>query len=76
MKFDWDIFIDAVKEPLRLLVLAIIPFALTYFDAISAEWAIGIVFFLRFIDKYLHYLGVEQSTKKTESPLVTGLTRF
>lgn len=68
---------EAIKEPLRLLVLAVIPFLLAYLGTISAEWAITLVVVLRFIDKLLHELG-----KKTEafnqqtSALTGGLTRF
>jgi hypothetical protein len=42
---------EAIKEPLRLLVLAIIPFAIAYFSEMSYEWAGVIVLILRFIDK-------------------------
>jgi len=54
---NWNAVKEAIKEPLRLLVLAIIPFALVYFGAINEQWAIVIVFVLRFIDKYLHNLA-------------------
>jgi hypothetical protein len=67
---------EAVKEPLRLLVLAIIPVLLVYFQAINAEWAGVIIVILRLIDSVLHEVGKEQSTKTKESVLVTGLTRF
>ena len=43
---------EAVKEPLRLLVLAVIPFAIAYFSSLSYEWAGVIVLILRFIEKY------------------------
>jgi len=41
----------AVKEPLRLLVLAIIPLLLVYLEAISAEWAGVLILLLRLVDK-------------------------
>jgi hypothetical protein len=71
-----EALLEAIKEPLRLLVLAVIPFLLEYFGKIGTEWAIVLVIILRFVDKYVHELGVEQSTTKVESPLVTGITRF
>lgn len=57
MKFDKKAFIAAVKEPLRLLVLAVIPFVIVYFTELGAGWAVGAVAVLRFIDKYLHELA-------------------
>ena len=71
-----EIIWEAIKEPLRLLVLAIIPLGLVYAQGLSYEWAVGLVFILRFIDKMLHLAGQELSTKKDESILLKGLTRF
>lgn len=72
MKFDKKVFLEAIKEPLRLLVLAIIPFAIAYFGSLSYEWAGIILIGLRFLDKYLHELG-----KATDnSRLLSGLTKF
>lgn len=67
---------NAIKEPLRLLVLALIPFGLVYFSDLPFEWATVAVVVLRFLDKFLHEIGKERSTARTESKLVTGLTRF
>jgi len=63
---------EAIKEPLRLLVLALIPFALAYFTKLSYEWAGVIVVVLRFIDKYLYELGKAKNNLTLEG----GLTRF
>ncbi len=63
---------EAVKEPLRLLVLAVIPIVLVYFQAINAEWATLIVIVLRFVDKLLHEVGKENGSENLEK----GLTRF
>jgi hypothetical protein len=71
-----EILWEAVKEPLRLLVLAIIPSLLVYFGAINTEWAAIILLVLRFIDKWLHEYGKSVSTKKEESEYITGLVRF
>ncbi len=62
---------EAIKEPLRLLVLAVIPVLLAYFQTISYEWAAIIVLILRLVDSVLHEVG-----KKNDNALVTGLTRF
>ena len=69
---SWEILWSAVKEPLRLLVLAIIPTLLTYFGAIDAQWALVLLLVLRFIDKYLHEYG----KNKGYEDLIKGLTRF
>lgn len=63
---------EACKEPLRLLVLALIPVLLAYFDTIPTEWAGVLVVLLRFIDSVLHEVGKQ---KKSEV-LLKGLTRF
>jgi len=63
---------EAVKEPLRLLILAIIPIILTWLGTISAEWAVGIVVALRFIDKVLYEIGKENDIDS----LKKGLTGF
>lgn len=72
MKFDKKVFFEAVKEPLRLLALALIPFVLAYLKTISYEWVVVLVTLLRFADKYLHELGKEEKNEN----LVKGLTRF
>ena len=63
---------EAVKEPLRLLVLAVIPLVLVYFQAINTEWAILIVGALRFVDKLLHEIGKENGDEN----LTKGIVRF
>jgi hypothetical protein len=73
---DKQVLWEAVKEPLRLLVLALIPFAITYFASLPYEWAVLATVVLRFIDKLMHELGKEFSTKTEESSLLKGLTRF
>ena len=66
--FDWKKLWEAAKEPLRLLVLAVIPAILTYFEVIDTSWALVIVALLRFLDKYLHLQAPEGTSG--------GLTRF
>lgn len=67
----------AVKEPLRLLVMAIVSWLLAeVLPFVKGEWVPIIILILRFADKYLHELGKERSTTRSVSPLVKGLTRF
>lgn len=68
MKFDWNKLWEAMKEPLRYLVLSIIPVFLAYFEIIDVQWAVSLTLVLRFIDKYLHLKSPEGSAG--------GLTRF
>lgn len=65
MKFDRKAVLEAVKEPLRLLVLAVIPFAVAYFTEVDYQWAGVALVVLRFVDKLLYEAGVDK-----------GLTRF
>jgi len=65
-KIDWKLVWEAVKEPLRLLVLSILPLLLVYFASLPYEWAAVILLVLRFIDKYLHESGIAEK----------GITRF
>lgn len=63
---------EAVKEPLRLLILAIIPFGIAYLTELSYEWAGVIVVVLRFLDKALHEFGKANNNET----LTKGITRF
>lgn len=56
---DWNKLLEAIKEPLRVLVLAIIPVVLSYLEVINTEWALVIVAILRVVDKYLHLSAPE-----------------
>jgi len=68
MKIDWDALWEACKEPLRWLVLAIIPFLIAFFSGISYGWAALVIVILRIIDSYLH----QQAPKGVAG----GLARF
>lgn len=63
---------EATKEPLRLLVLAIIPFGITYVKNLPYEWAAIALLVLRFADKLFHELGKATNDEQ----LTKGLTRF
>ena len=49
--------LEALKEPLRLAVLALIPFGVSYFAGMDYAWAGVITVLLRAVDKYLHKAG-------------------
>jgi len=68
MKFDWNALWEAVKEPLRWLVLAILPFLIAYVTQLNYGWAVVATVILRIIDSYLH----EHAPKGDAG----GLTRF
>jgi hypothetical protein len=78
MKIEWNLIWESAKEPLRLLVLAIIPFIVAATTGIDAQWAIYATIVLRFIDKYLHEKAIAEPVKTRNEGLlgVTGLTGF
>ena len=68
MKIDWKALWEAVKEPLRWLALAVIPFALAFATSLPA-WLAGVVTIaLRVIDGYLH--------EQEKAGVAGGLVRF
>ena len=67
-----EILWESVKEPLRLLVLSVLPLLAVYFAELPYEWAGVIVVLLRFLDKLLHNIGKENE----DDNLTLGLTRF
>ena len=56
-KVDKNALYEAVKEPVRLLVLAIVPFGIAWLGGLNYEWALIATAVLRFVDKYLHNLA-------------------
>lgn len=75
-----EALLEAVKEFFRVMVLAVIPVVIGSLESGLFDWKIvvtvGAIAGLRFVDKLLHEVGKDQSTKKVESKLVGGLTRF
>ena len=63
---------NAAKEPLRWLVLAVIPVVIVYLTGLNAQWAVYSVVVLRLLDKFIHELGKEANN----DTMVMGLTRF
>ena len=78
MNMNKHALFNALKEPLRLLVLAVIPFIIVYFGEFNAQWAIMAVVVLRFLDKWVHLAAADKPvTKRREGILgVKGLTGF
>lgn len=72
MNLNWNALLEATKEPLRLLVLAVIPFLLAYLTETNYEWATIATVLLRYADKFLHEMGKEEG----KEVLLKGLTRF
>lgn len=73
MKIDWDILLESLKEPARLLVLALVSWLITELvPQMPAEYAIPITFVLRFVDKILHEYGKAEDNDS----LARGITRF
>ena len=72
VKVNKSALVEAVKEPLRLLVLAVIPFGIAWLGGLPYEWAVVATVALKFLDKFVHQLG-----KNTDRVgLVKGITRF
>ena len=72
----------AILDLLRIAVLAlgveITAFLLVYIAGVELDPTVKLLLTLglKAADKYLHELGKDLSTKKTESPLVKGIVRF
>jgi len=69
---DKNILWESVKDPLRVIILGIIPFALAYLIELPYEWAAIATLVLKGLDKYLHNVGKDMENET----LITGLTRF
>lgn len=54
MRIDWSLVWQAVKEPLREIVLAVLPIAMATVAPNTAPWAVGLYLVLRLIDQILH----------------------
>lgn len=67
---------EATLEMLRVVLMAVIPVAITGIESDVIDWRVlgtaAAIAALRFIDKYLHLLGKERGN----ASLTKGLTRF
>ena len=71
---NWQPLFEAIKEPLRLLVLAFISWLITYVvpGVQDPMWNGVLLLVLRFADKWIHEYG-----KSVDSDmLVRGITQF
>jgi len=75
---NWKALWEAVKLPLRLLVLSIIPVLITYVASLPAQWAGFLTTILVILDKYLHEAEVAKPVKEQNEGVggVRGLTGF
>jgi hypothetical protein len=68
--------VEALKELLRVVVLAIIPVLIASFEMGEIDWRLvivaGAIAGLRAVDKWLHTIGKEEG----DESLSKGLTRF
>lgn len=78
-----DSFIEALKEGLRVVVLAVIPILISGFQQNEGfDWRLvvvtGVIAFLRFVDSWLHEVNKEQPKKDQNSGLLgeRGLVGF
>lgn len=69
---NWKVIWEAIKEPLREIIMAIIPGVLAYVHAIPATWAIILYLVLRGVDSYLHEVWKADPTTGVQK----GLTQF
>ena len=63
---------EAAKEPLRLLVLSVLPVLITSLGDLSYWWAGVAIVLLRLLDSIIHEVGKETNNET----LTKGLTRF
>lgn len=68
----------AIKLPLRIFVLSILPIAITWLGGFDAQWAGVAITLLVVLDKYLHELESAKPVKKQNDGVlgVRGLTGF
>ena len=79
MKIDWDILWESVKEPLRILIFALIGWLLTVIVP-QLPPAVGaiVALLLKFLDELLHQSSKVQSKAKQNTGWLglKGLTNF
>jgi hypothetical protein len=75
---DWKALWESVKEPLRVLLLAVISYFIVVIAQLPYKWAVIATVVLRIIDGYLHEVAVKEpaSTRNEGIGGVTGLTGF
>ena len=78
MKVNWQALWEAVKLPLRVFVLSLIPVAITWLSGLNQAWAGIAITFLVVLDKYIHEAEVAKPVSKQKEGIggVRGLTGF
>ena len=71
---NWIALWEAVKEPLRLILLALVAWVITYIipGVQDPTWNAIILLVLRFLDKWLHEMGKASDN----ATLTRGITQF
>ena len=64
MKINWKLLWESIKLPLRLILLAVVPFLLTYLTEVNTFWAGLASTILIVIDRYLHLLWEKDEEDK------------
>jgi hypothetical protein len=68
--------LEALKEGLRVILLAVIPLLISSLQIQKFDWVsiavVACITALRFVDKYLHEVGVQDK----DARLIKGLTQF
>jgi hypothetical protein len=69
---------ETIKLPLRIFVLALIPFLIAYLTKTGYEWAGIVTAFLTLLDKFLHELWRIEEDKdlKRENEKPIGIIPF
>jgi hypothetical protein len=69
---------ETVKLPLRIIILAVLPFLVAYLTEVNYEWAGVMTSILVFLDKYLHELWKIEEDKdlKRENEKPVGIIPF
>ena len=66
---DKKALLESIKEPLRELTMAVIPFLLVYFEKLNTPIATILYLLIRGLDKYLF-----EYSKTVKKPRLKGLT--
>lgn len=74
--FEKNDLIEAAKEALRIMVLAVVPIMITGIQNSELSWQLigvtALIAALKFVDKLLHEIGKREGNRKK----ILGLTQF
>ncbi len=63
----WTPLWEAVKLPLRIFVLSVIPLLIAYLTEVSYSWAGIVSLFLVMLDKFLHEIWIIEGKQEDKS---------